>query len=201
MIKAVLFDADGVIQSAAGDFIQRLESLVPERQDEFVADVFAAEKPCATGEADFPSQLAKVLERWQVATPVPEVLSIWRNIQLIEGLPGLLGKIQQRGIRVALATNQQAYRMDYMRGDLGLNALFDDSFYSCEVKAKKPAAEFFQAALQKLDLPAAQCLFIDDSEANVAGAKQQGLQAVYYQFKDLSAAAAELEALILARLE
>lgn len=200
MIKAVLLDADGVIQKTDSRFLEQLRALVPENQEDFLKDIFTSEQPCATGAKDFREQLQGVLSAWQVSDDVDQVLKIWQQIQMIPKLPELLHKINTHGAVTSLATNQQSYRMNFMRQNLGYEALFDFGFYSCELGAKKPHAEFFNAAIARLEVDADQCLFIDDSQPNVAGAVACGLQGVHYAFTDITTAAAELEALILSRL-
>ena len=62
----LLLDADGVVQEGDPGFRASLEALCPEpaKVGEFVAGVFAAERPCATGERDFAEALGEVLNRW-----------------------------------------------------------------------------------------------------------------------------------------
>ncbi|MFT5089899.1 MAG: beta-phosphoglucomutase-like phosphatase (HAD superfamily) [Candidatus Latescibacterota bacterium] len=50
MIKAILFDADGVIQTSAATFIPQLKSLLTE--SERADEIFAAEKPCMIGQIE-----------------------------------------------------------------------------------------------------------------------------------------------------
>ena len=192
MIRAVLFDADGVIQKASDRFYPDLTGLVENDGDRFAAEVFSAEGPCATGEGDFRQVLIEVLARWEVDLSVDEVLQIWYQIDLVDNLFELLNQIQQQDIKVALATNQQAYRMTYMGSELGYDHHFDASFYSCSVGFKKPQLEFYQHAIDRLELPAEQCLFLDDKLENVIAAREVGLQAEQFEFSTVQAGAEEL---------
>lgn len=54
---------------------------------------------------------------------------------------------------------------------------FEDLVLSFEVGRRKPAAEFFHHCREKAGTAAERCLFVDDLEANVAGAREAGLQA------------------------
>src|SRR6266540_1088752 len=81
VIRAVLFDADGVLQGARPGWKDRLAALVPaDRADEFVTELFAAELPPLRGESSWPDELAKVLARWNVAVPLDDVLANWHDI-------------------------------------------------------------------------------------------------------------------------
>jgi hypothetical protein len=60
-IRAVLLDADGVVQLPGSAWNASLDLLCgdPSRADEFRTDVFAAEKPCLTGAADLEAALTR----------------------------------------------------------------------------------------------------------------------------------------------
>lgn len=60
------------------------------------------------------------------------------------------------------------------------NALFDTKVFSFEVGATKPHPAMYEAIAAKLDLLPEECVFIDDREGFVDGAKQVGMQAFRY---------------------
>jgi FMN phosphatase YigB (HAD superfamily) len=57
---------------------------------------------------------------------------------------------------------------------------FDDLVLSFEIGVRKPAADFFRHCQQLAGCSAGECLFIDDLEANVAGARACGWQGLVY---------------------
>ena len=59
--------------------------------------------------------------------------------------------------------------------------LFDEITLSYHVHAIKPDPVIYNYHLEKLGLPAKDCVFIDDREPNVAGARQVGMQALLYK--------------------
>ena len=71
-----------------------------------------------------------------------------------------------------------------MQDERGYGGWFDQTFYSCDLGLAKPDPAYFRAILAAIDVPASSVLFIDDNEANVAGAASVGLQAELF---DLSA--------------
>lgn len=179
MISAVLFDADGVIQEPSAAWRPALLALAGDgaRAEELLADIFAAEKPCLTGVQDFETALAEVLLRWNCATNVAEALQIWTMVERNDQILNVISRLRADGIHVALATNQQAHRADFMSKQLGYAKLFDDLFYSCELGQAKPDPEYFLAILDRLGLAGENVLFIDDHESNVRAALSTGLRA------------------------
>ena len=182
-INAVLFDADGVIQTTRPDFIPRLKALVGTRHqdaDRFVGEIFAVEKPCLTGEADFAVELADLLNRWQVESSVDDVISGWHSIEPISPVTDLIRNLRLNGTLCCLATNQQQYRASFMKTTLRYESLFERQFYSHEMGVVKPDIRYFQYILSAISLPAAQTLFIDDNESNVEAARSLGINGLVF---------------------
>jgi putative hydrolase of the HAD superfamily len=59
-------------------------------------------------------------------------------------------------------------------------SLFDQVFYSHEIGDRKPNLASFRKVLKLAGIRASETLFIDDNEANVAGATAAGLRALPY---------------------
>ena len=56
----------------------------------------------------------------------------------------------------------------------------DGKLISCEVKVVKPCHRIYQLFMEKFSLVPDECLFIDDSPANVAGAVACGWQGIVF---------------------
>ena len=68
--------------------------------------------------------------------------------------------------------------------------LVDGGIMSYEVKLIKPDRAIYERLLDKYDLKAEECVFLDDSPANVAAARECGMSAIHFVSKE--AADAEL---------
>jgi putative hydrolase of the HAD superfamily len=181
-IRAVLFDADGVIQRPAADWQSRLEKVLgPARDlDAFVRDVFAAERPALTGRSDFVRALLEVLSRWQCHGTLDDALDVWTMIEVEAEIVHAIQELRRTGTRCYLATNQESYRARHMSEALGYADLFDQEFYSCRIGLMKPDAEYFGTVLREIELPPGNVLFLDDHQANVDSAQRVGLHAAVF---------------------
>lgn len=177
-VRAILFDADGVIQRTRGNWRADFAKLLgrDDQLDTFIAELFAAEKPCLIGQADFASQLAAVLGRWDSSGTVADALSIWENIEADAGVLAMIASLRRSGVGCYLASNQQAHRAAYMRDVLGYETLFDRAFYSYQLGFAKPDRAYFDRVLAELSVPAREVLFIDD----VASAQLSGIRSVHF---------------------
>jgi putative hydrolase of the HAD superfamily len=182
-IRAILFDADGVLQHATDDLEARLERVfgsMPDPIEEFVRDVFGAEALALTGEADFVEQLAPVAKRWGADGAAAELARCWSSIVPDHAILSLVAELRERGYHCSLATNQQRYRAEHMSNTLGYAQVFDRTFYSWEIGAQKPDRRYFDRIVAALPFSAEQMLFFDDREENVEAARATGINAAQF---------------------
>ncbi len=64
------------------------------------------------------------------------------------------------------------------------NALFDAKTFSYELGVVKPHHAMYESIATKLDALPEECVFVDDREAFVTGAKEVGMQAIWYRGND-----------------
>mgnify|MGYP002627249787 CR=1 FL=1 len=72
------------------------------------------------------------------------------------------------------------HRPNFAAAGLPLDTSFKHLFLSHEMKMLKPAPEIYLQAIRESGRSAHECLFIDDSQANVDGALAVGMHAVLY---------------------
>ncbi len=171
-VRAVLLDADGVVQHAGPEWSERLTALAGPT---FIAEAFAAERACLRGTADFREALLGVLHRSGVEADVDALLAIWQDVVVDAEVLDLVAEIRRAGIGCYLATNQHVQRGEHMRSTLGYERHFDDCFYSYRLGLAKPDPAYFRAIVAELGIPAGSAVFIDDVEANVRAAREAGL--------------------------
>ena len=107
-------------------------------------------------------------ERWIETVPGP-----------IEGSVALLEALRAKGVPLYAITNFSAETWPRAVGRFPfLGTAFRDVVVSGEVGLLKPDPAIYELCLARNGLEAAACLFIDDSPANVAGARTVGIPAI-----------------------
>jgi putative hydrolase of the HAD superfamily len=101
---------------------------------------------------------------------------------------------RERGLRFALLTNNVREWESAWRSMLPIDDLFEVVVDSAFVGIRKPEPEIYALTLERLGLPAAACVFVDDLEHNVVAAREAGMHGIVY--RDTAQAIAELEALL-----
>jgi len=193
-VKAVLLDADGVIQDAIIDQPKSIMRLLgtTDRLPEFMSDLFGAGSRALTGQVDVVELIAGVLERWDCAGTLDDALEMWNMIEVDDDAIAVVKSLKSVGLTVCLASNQDAYRGEYMSRKLGFRDLFDREYYSFVIGHAKPDETYFAHILNDLSLEAAEAVFIDDKPENVEAAKSVGIQAAVYNIADESTSLSEV---------
>ena len=115
----------------------------------------------------------------------------WAGDRLDGGLATLVRGLRPR-YKTALLSNFSARLRDEL-AQQGLLDAFDAIIISGEVGIAKPDARVYRLAARRLGMPPGECLFVDDFEENIAGARAVGMQTLHFQPVD--AAMAELRKL------
>jgi 2-haloacid dehalogenase len=98
----------------------------------------------------------------------------------IEGSVEILRELHQYGYPLLALSNWSAETFHYAEARFAFLAWFDDVILSGRLGVSKPDARIFAAALERAGRAAEQCVFIDDSGANVAAARQLGIDAIHF---------------------
>jgi len=96
----------------------------------------------------------------------------------------LAGAFRAAGGRTALLSNGVPEITARVRADRRLEDWFDVVVVSCEVGVSKPDRGIYELCLARLGVAGREALFVDDREANVAGARRAGLQALWFAGED-----------------
>lgn len=181
MIKAILFDADGMTIIGEMFSIQycREFNLPYEKMLFFFKNDF---QPCLIGKADLKEQIKPYLKKWKWDQSVDEFLEYWFKAEdkVDQRIIEIIRKLHQKGIKCYLTTNQEKYRTQYLRRQMGFDEIFDQVFSSAEIGFKKPQPEYFAHVLREINLNKNEVQFWDDKEENVQTARDFGFDARLY---------------------
>jgi len=101
-------------------------------------------------------------------------------------------ELSAQGYRMALLTNNVREWQPLWRPMLPVDEIFEVLVDSGFVGLRKPDAEIYELTLDRLDLPASACLFVDDTDVNCDAARALGMTAVH--FRDTEQALGEISA-------
>jgi FMN phosphatase YigB (HAD superfamily) len=108
------------------------------------------------------------------------VSTICSAYRWLPGLEELLGELRGAGCTMHAFSN---YPVWYQRIEerLSLSRFLDWTFVSCITGLRKPDPAAYTHVLNKLGVPAEQCVFVDDRVGNCEAARQGGIGSVLFE--------------------
>jgi len=99
----------------------------------------------------------------------------------VAGTVEIMKRLKEAGYPVYGLSNWSSETFPMVRNKFIFFDLLDDIVISGEVGQIKPEPEIYEIALQRIGRPANECLFIDDSLANIEQARKMGFAVVHFQ--------------------
>lgn len=98
----------------------------------------------------------------------------------IDGMEDIVESLSKK-VKLGLLSDTDPLHWEYIQSHYPMMRHFPRPTLSFEIGMIKPQREIYLAAADNIKTAAAECLFIDDLEDNVRGAKAAGLQAIRFQ--------------------
>ncbi|KPK83713.1 MAG: HAD family hydrolase [Bacteroides sp. SM23_62_1] len=100
------------------------------------------------------------------------------HLREIEGLTGLLEKLERMGMKIAMATNGDMTNIDFVLDNLNIRRFFHVITGADEIRKGKPDTEIFELTLKKMNLGSRECIAVEDSTDGVIAARHAGLEVI-----------------------
>ena len=171
MIKAIIFDWDGVFTS---DFYKEISKVCNDKKRILKFEHKYTDINNCDG---FWQDLRKEFNIKNSDEDLKKRFLYHNKTGLLELLPKL------KKYKLYLLSNQIKVRADYIKSNFDLSS-FKKTFFSNEIGLMKPNKEIFEFALNKIKLKPEECLFIDDRYNNILTAKKLGINTI--QCKNLT---------------
>lgn len=187
MIKAILFDADGVTLVKHGYFSERYIKeyhVLPEKVRPFFREKFGL---CQKGKSDLRQEIQPYLAAWGWKGTVDDFLNYWftSDFEPNKEVLDVIRNLRAKGIKCYLVTDQEKYRAEYLKNVVKFDENFDGTFYSYNLGYRKSDAEFFEAVIKDLNLKYDEVLYLDDEEENITVATEAGINSKLYRYDEL----------------
>ena len=132
---------------------------------------------------------------WDVQTMLARLQHQDPNNTVRPGMRRLIRRARAAGLRVGVLSNEfELFYGPGMAGRIDVMCEIDAIVDATHTKILKPDPRAYALALQALKLPAHEVLFVDDQFRNIAGAVRAGLQAQFFDLRDVTGNIAAIEA-------
>ncbi|MCH8051332.1 MAG: HAD-IA family hydrolase, partial [Chloroflexi bacterium] len=128
-----------------------------------------------------------VIGRFKLSGPPEQFLATYDAAVLdllarpVEPLPGVretIARLKSIPVPVGLASASLRQWVDATLAGIGLTDEFDTTVSASEVEHAKPAPDLYLQAAEKLGVPAAECIAVEDTRTGVASARAAGMYVV-----------------------
>lgn len=186
MIKAIIFDMDGVlvdsepfhIEIEKQQFLQSKLSVSNEEHHQYMgvaSDVMWKE---IAEHHSINVSVEDLIEQFKIKSI--QYFSELDEIPVMPGLVDLLERLSRKNYPMAVASSSYPEIIEIILEKTGLRKYFDVVVSSQEAGKSKPEPDVFLLAARKLGIPANDCLVIEDSANGIKAAQAAGMSCVAY---------------------
>ncbi len=180
MLKAVLFDMDGVLADSEEFICEAAMKMFEERglqvkAEDFLPFVGAGENRYIGGVAEkYGFELGSIDEaKGRTYDIYGEIIK--GRLKELPGAAAFVKSCHKNGWKCALATSADHAKMVYTMNEIGLSLdHFDACVNGLDVERKKPFPDIYLEAARQIGVPIEDCLVVEDAVNGVQAAKAAG---------------------------
>src|SRR6266566_596734 len=185
VIRAVVFDIGGVLEiTPRTGWVEKWEiqlHLKPGELHERLMDVWRDGSSGTISEEEVEKSVGEIMEmdQWQVAALMADLWEEYLgelNVELAAYFASLRPRYQ-----TAILSNSFVGARDKEQDRYQFAELCDLLMYSHEEGIAKPERRIFELTCERLGVQPAEVVFLDDVEANIAAAREFGMQAILFR--------------------
>ncbi|GGJ04063.1 phosphoglycolate phosphatase [Paenibacillus hunanensis] len=178
MIKAVVFDFDGLILDTETVWFECYKKVLARYRLELTLEQFAPS--IGTHNDDFRNYIERELKEPGIGRTIEQEVSamIPGRVDMLQARAGVQSYLEEAkglGLRIALATSSDRKWIEYYLQRLELRDYFEVIKTSDDVSAVKPDPELYLRVIDELRIPAHEAVAFEDSLNGLRAAKGAGL--------------------------
>ncbi len=186
MIKAVIFDMDGVIIDSE-PLWEKSESVMLKQKGFGGNESYRKEyrkKIMGLSQRDSVELLKKTFGLREspeeiLRTRLKILLELYeRELELIDGIPELLQSLEQRHIETALASGSPMKVIEFVLKKFSLSDIFRIKVSGDCVENGKPHPDIYLETARRLEVAPGECVAIEDSINGIVSAKKAGMRCI-----------------------
>ncbi|MGA3192403.1 MAG: HAD family phosphatase [Candidatus Bathyarchaeia archaeon] len=185
MIKAVLFDMDGVIAETEHVHVEAEKKTLLKYGVQITED----ELHRYTG-TTAKQMFMELIAKYKLDTTFEKIFNEKEEImfkllemdtQPVKGVIELICKLKEEHVKLAVASSSHRRLVQYVLRKLEITELFDSIITAEDVAHGKPDPEIFLMSAKRLKVSPAECLVVEDAKLGVEAAKKAGMKCLGYR--------------------
>jgi putative hydrolase of the HAD superfamily len=186
-IKALILDYGGVISRPQNlEHFKEILQILGIEENHFLEVYYTQRKNYDNGQLSGQEYWLEILQHFgfepngsMVEDLIRTDVKSWTEIN--RPMMGFIEESRAKVEKLAIISNMMRDTLSYMKSHFEWLEIFDEQIYSCEIGINKPDIRIFELCLNSLDISPQACLFVDDSQKNVLGALESGMNVIRYK--------------------
>jgi beta-phosphoglucomutase family hydrolase len=182
--QAVIFDMDGVLVDSGGPHLESWQLLAREHGLDVSPETFTRTFGMRSrdiirtiwGENTTDDDIRRLVDRKEVL--YRELIT--GRVPLCAGVRETLTALAAGGLVLAVGTSGPPENLELVLREAGLGAFFAATVSGTDVRHGKPAPDVFLLAAERLGVPPAQCVVVEDAPVGIAAARAAGMAVIAY---------------------
>ena len=185
MLKAIIFDFDGVILDTAEKNYLSYKHIFLQLGINYLREEFNLNFGMRTKDHlnDVLKKSGFILSEEELDELVLKRDEFYRkrwegSIEMLPGMESILKELKENNIKIAIASLTHRNNLDFFIEKLGLKEYIDNSVAGNEVSAEKPSPEIYLKACSELGVSPDLCVGVEDTEKGVASLRGAGIKSI-----------------------
>ena len=177
MIRAILWDNDGVLVDTEGLYFQAGREILATQGVALTRETFA-EQSLKKGQSVFdflPDQNAELIERLRVKRNARYSALLAKGVRVLDGVVETLSALDGR-VRMGIVTGSRRDHFEIIHAQTRLLSFFEFVVAREDYNEAKPHPDAYLTAMRLHGLSPESCVVVEDSERGCVAASQAGLR-------------------------
>ena len=177
MIRAILWDNDGVLVDTEGLYFQAGREILATQGVALTRETFA-EQSLKKGQSVFdflPDQNAELIERLRVKRNARYSALLAKGVRVLDGVVETLSALDGR-VRMGIVTGSRRDHFEIIHAQTQLLSFFEFVVTREDYNEAKPHPDAYLTAMRLHGLSPESCVVVEDSERGCVAASQSGLR-------------------------
>ena len=186
MIKAVLFDYDGVLtldKSGSYTICKYISKNADIDYELFSHEYRKYNDDLLIGKVTHEQIWNQLCKNVNKSVSIKYLFDSYKNTPINTKMIDLVKRIKKNN-KTGLITDNKKDRIDAAKNDFKLAELFDVITVSAEIGSQKNKETIFSKTIKELSLNYDECVFIDNQENNLIVPKKVGMKTIFYNHKE-----------------
>ncbi|BBF44911.1 probable hydrolase, haloacid dehalogenase-like family [Lachnospiraceae bacterium KM106-2] len=182
MIKAILFDLDGVLtisKTGSETIIGYLSEKTGISKEILGSCYYSYNEDLLSGTCTHEDMWNEFCEKLQRTIPYELLQEAFENTELNLDMIELVKQLHKK-YKIGMVTDNKADRIEAIVRKNKLEPFFDQISVSASIGSRKTEEEIFKKTIEALQVQWEECIFIDNSKKNLVIPKRMGMQAIWF---------------------